>query len=427
MMARDNFDMPAAMWSKDAEMSLLGAFMLDAPDMEECLAICPDEAFVVVAHGQIMAAFRELSAMGSAVDVVTVKNLLITKGQLGDIGGLDYLMQLAEYVPTQLNAVAYAEIVRQKYDLREMDKKLQLAARAIRAGNLLEGVIHSESVTDDIYSKANILSIESVMADVKRGLRPGVPHYLPIINEYFDQVGFGPGLLHAICMESGKGKSTSLCQQVVHNMGMGIATGVVSLEMSAADLLIKVVRQMTGFRSEDEAARHSQEAHSEYQLEFAKVRHWLDSGELAILDEADSGGATWPLIRGWMDNQIKSNVQCFIIDYVQNIKPLKGQKDDFNFHNSLSSDLRVYAKSRDVSLIGLFQVEFRQGEMHFRGGSQYFRDASTHITKILSKPDETGYQNEYLAVTKNRYGRLGKRQVFYNPRFDRLSEWEGGR
>ena len=53
-------------------------------------------------------------------DVMLLAQALSDSGKLDSVGGPDYLMQLANAVPTSANAVHYAQIVAEKYRLRRL-------------------------------------------------------------------------------------------------------------------------------------------------------------------------------------------------------------------------------------------------------------------------------------------------------------------
>ena len=55
-----------------------------------------------------------LSDQGKAIDVVTVTEELSAKKELEDVGGLSYLTELANAVPTAANIAHYAKIVEEK-------------------------------------------------------------------------------------------------------------------------------------------------------------------------------------------------------------------------------------------------------------------------------------------------------------------------
>src|SRR5690606_32388473 len=71
-------------------------------------------------HQKIFSAMLKLSDQGKAIDVVTVTEELAATEQLENIGGVSYLMELANAVPTAANVEYYARIVEEKSLLRRL-------------------------------------------------------------------------------------------------------------------------------------------------------------------------------------------------------------------------------------------------------------------------------------------------------------------
>jgi hypothetical protein len=99
------------------ESCLLGSLILG--DVEGAPGIVADAMagvcladFYRPAHGVIFETIAELRREGVAVECPSLLERLRQRGQLENIGGVDYLMQLAESVPTAANAGHYADQVR---------------------------------------------------------------------------------------------------------------------------------------------------------------------------------------------------------------------------------------------------------------------------------------------------------------------------
>ena len=59
-----------------------------------------------------------LSDRNEAIDATTVRTILDDQGDLQNIGGLSYIVELVNSVPTSANAEYYAKIVAEKAMLR---------------------------------------------------------------------------------------------------------------------------------------------------------------------------------------------------------------------------------------------------------------------------------------------------------------------
>lgn len=108
--------------NNEAEQSVIGAIFLDPQSLITASEILRPEDFYRVAHQKIFATMIDLSDKGQAVDVVTVTEELSAKKELENVGGISYLTEVANAVPTAANIVYYARIVEEKALLRRLIK-----------------------------------------------------------------------------------------------------------------------------------------------------------------------------------------------------------------------------------------------------------------------------------------------------------------
>ena len=74
-------------------------------------------------HQLIYRTIKDLQDAGKPVDVITVQESIESKGnlsQLVNIGGKNYLTQLARETPSVANIQSYAEIIKQRANLRRL-------------------------------------------------------------------------------------------------------------------------------------------------------------------------------------------------------------------------------------------------------------------------------------------------------------------
>ncbi len=108
--------------SIDAEQSLLGGLMLDSEIWTDVAERVLEDDFYRKEHRLLYKAMTDLAAHDTPSDVVTVAEWLDNNNELNNAGGLAYVASLAENTPTAANAIAYAEIVRERSVLRQMIK-----------------------------------------------------------------------------------------------------------------------------------------------------------------------------------------------------------------------------------------------------------------------------------------------------------------
>ncbi len=105
----------------EAEMSLLGSMLIDPKMIPDVVGIVADaDDFAKPAHGTVYRHMVELYEATATVDIVALVQRLKDHGVLDEVGGSQYLVELAEGVPTAVNAAEYARMVREKATLREL-------------------------------------------------------------------------------------------------------------------------------------------------------------------------------------------------------------------------------------------------------------------------------------------------------------------
>ncbi|VHH08036.1 replicative DNA helicase [Streptococcus pyogenes] len=144
-----------------AEQSVLGSIFI-SPDKLIAVRefISPDD-FYKYAHKIIFRAMITLSDRNDAIDATTIRTILDDQDDLQSIGGLSYIVELVNSVPTSANAEYYAKIVAEKAMLRDIIARL------------------TESVN---LAYDEILKPEEVIAGVERALIE--------LNEHSNRSGF---------------------------------------------------------------------------------------------------------------------------------------------------------------------------------------------------------------------------------------------
>ena len=97
--------------SVEAEESVLGAVLMSADAANSALEKLHAEDFYRPAHQSIFQSISELFDGNQPIDAVTVSEALRRSGALDRVGGVGYLTQLIDSVPTASNIEYYADIV----------------------------------------------------------------------------------------------------------------------------------------------------------------------------------------------------------------------------------------------------------------------------------------------------------------------------
>lgn len=163
-------------FSLEAEQSVLGAILLESSCLPIVTEILPrPDYFYAVNNRLIYGAMQELFTLGRPVDFITVLEKLKENSDFEEATGKVYLTQLAQIVPSIANVEIYANIVRDKYDVRT----LMQAARSI-LDDASEGAEESNLLLD---------SAEQKIFDIRQGKSMrGLQPVREILLETFDRL-----------------------------------------------------------------------------------------------------------------------------------------------------------------------------------------------------------------------------------------------
>lgn len=117
---RDDLGLRVPPNSLEAEQSVLGGLLLDNSAWERIAGIANEHDFYRQEHRIIFNAIEKLLEQSRPADVVTVKEALESSGNIGNVGGLAYLVSLAQNTPSAANIRRYAEIVRERSVMRQL-------------------------------------------------------------------------------------------------------------------------------------------------------------------------------------------------------------------------------------------------------------------------------------------------------------------
>jgi len=107
-------------FSLEAEQSVLGAILIDERVMQRALQRLDKSDFYKVAHTHIYDAMETLSTRKIDLDYATITSVLEERNLVEETGGLDYLLELANLLPTAENVDSYIDIVKNKSLARQV-------------------------------------------------------------------------------------------------------------------------------------------------------------------------------------------------------------------------------------------------------------------------------------------------------------------
>ena len=106
----------------EAEQAILGCMLTDKDSVISAIEVLKEEDFYREDNKTIYSAIVSLYAKNEPIDIITVKAELIEQGTFERVGGLAYLAELPEKVPTTANVDKYIKIVEEKSLTRHLIK-----------------------------------------------------------------------------------------------------------------------------------------------------------------------------------------------------------------------------------------------------------------------------------------------------------------
>ncbi|MFJ7668979.1 replicative DNA helicase [Lysinibacillus sp. NPDC097195] len=161
--------------NREAEQSVIGAIFLEPQALITASEILLADDFYQNAHKKIFETMLRLSDQGKAIDVVTVTEELSAKKEIEDVGGLSYLLELANAVPTAANIAHYAKIVEEKALLRRL---IRVATKIVEDGYTREDEV--EALLGEAEKKMMEVANRKNAGDFK--------HVKDVLVETFDNI-----------------------------------------------------------------------------------------------------------------------------------------------------------------------------------------------------------------------------------------------
>ena len=120
--------------SLEAERAVLGAILMDPQALTLVAERLRPDDFYRQGHQRLFQAMLNVAERGEPIDLVTVTEELQKTKQLEEVGGVTYLTELADSVPTSAHVDHYARIVEEKAILRRLIRTATQIASAGYAG-----------------------------------------------------------------------------------------------------------------------------------------------------------------------------------------------------------------------------------------------------------------------------------------------------
>lgn len=342
--------------NEDAEIGICGAILINQGKIYDVSRILAPADFYSQQYRTIYEAELALDARNMDIDLTTLSAELTERGKLGEIGGLNCLIKIANETPSSLHATSYAEIVaglakrRRIFTLAHKLQKLAMDASDLdyplefELGKIIDQLSESRQAGDQTFGIDQV--VDEFMYDfedrkngkIKSGLMTGFSKLDQLLG------GLQPGQMVTIAGRPGTGKSM-FAMQIAMQMALTVPGVLYSLEMSRLSVMRRMIASrgmidtknlLTGKLSALEAVAIQEAAN--------KIRGM----KLSISDSSN-----WNLVRlraDLIELKRKKNIKWFVFDYIYLLND-KIAEDEVSRSTYISRQLKKICT--DLGLVGI--------------------------------------------------------------------------
>src|SRR5688572_1537474 len=442
-------------YAPEAEISVLGGMLIDGDAVAKALEVVDDTMFYREANRRVFRAMARLFQRGQVIDPVTLSEDLKKMDELDAIGGMSYIAELLDAVPTAANIEYHAKIVRERALLRRLIE----ASSGIIRDSYEPGERTVEQVLDEAeqrvfqvaqsHDREGFIWIKKILyptfekieqLQASKGGITGVPTGFYDLDEMTG--GFQKGDLVIIAARPSMGKTSLVTGIALHaSISHQVPTAVFSLEMSKEQLvqrmlcseaLVDLGRLLRGRLTDDDYVRLAQAAGH---LNTAPI--WIDdSGSLSVLEMRAKA------------RRLKAEqpeLGLIIVDYIQLMQASAQMAENRQQEvSAISRGLKSLSKELGVPILALSQLsrapeqraDHRPQLSDLRESGSLEQDAD--LVMFLYRPEyyvppaeaqEKGLQGKAeLIIGKQRNGPTGTVELFFRKectRFESFSHTNG--
>ncbi|MBO5480281.1 MAG: replicative DNA helicase [Clostridia bacterium] len=422
-------------YNRDAEMALLGCFLIDSDIAAELVEKLTEDDFYQESHKYVLRAMQKVFSDRKPVDIVTVSDELDGEGSLEKAGGIAYLTELAQITPSAANYKSYYDIVTRD----SVNRKLIRASRKIietsmSASDGQTSLAFAEKTIYDISKQTERSALlgmgeggivekvldkfEQLQADSNafKGIPTGFKRLDQMTN------GLQRSDLLVLAARPGMGK-TSLAMNLVEHAALraGKTCAVFSLEMPREQIVQRLlcsyanVSMAKALKGQLTAKEWKKLMLASDQLKKSKI--YVDDSSRVTPAEILSKCRRLKTTAGGVD--------LVMIDYIQLMSggssTVAGSENRQQEIASITRDLKIMAKELNVPVIALSQLRRIQSKepqlSDLRESGAIEQDAD--IVMFINRPEAIATKEEIesgqvvkgaaeLILAKHRNGEQGR-------------------
>ena len=420
----------------EAEKALLGSVMIRSEVMHDITDMVGESSFYSNQHRIIWASIFELHAKSSPIDILSLSSRLKEKSHLDQAGGMAYLTELINTVPSSTNAEHYASIVEKKHVLREL---LRAAEQINGLGYEEELELHDilEKAEKTLYSVTNksgshkFVALKDTLTEAwerldhlhkTRDELRGVPSGFPEIDSKL--AGFQKSDLIILAARPSMGK-TSLALDIARKSAINhtVPVAIFSLEMRSQQLVDRMLSAESQVDAWKIRTGHNLSAQDDFKA-IGEAIGRLSEAPIYIDDQPGNNILKMRAVARRLKNE--KGLGLIVVDYLQLMLPTNANRNNDNIVQQvteISRSLKNLARELEVPVIALSQlsraVEQRGGKPRLsdlRDSGSIEQDADVVMFIHRESDQDLGGRKEEaeILIEKHRNGPTGIAKLHFD-------------
>ncbi|WP_026657706.1 replicative DNA helicase [Butyrivibrio sp. AC2005] len=431
--------------SLEAEQSVVGAMIIDKDAIQVASEIITGDDFYNRQLGMLFEAMVELHKEGTPVDGITLQNHLKEKNAPPQVYDMNYILGMAEAVPTSANVKFYAEIVHEKSKLRELihscgeiinncyNDNMDLAdlmtdtEKEIFRITQLRNSGEFVPISEVVMNALNKIEMASKMQGTVTGLATG------FTDLDYRTAGFQPSDLILIAARPSMGKTAfvlNIAQYMAFHQDKTVA--VFSLEMSKEQLVNRLMSMESHVDSQHIRTGNMTDMDWENLIESADL-----IGRSHLIIDDTPGISIQELQSKCRKYKMEHNLHIIMIDYLQLMSGSGKRSSESRQQevSEISRALKALARELNVPVVALSQlsraVESRpdhrpmMSDLRESGAIEQDADMVMFIYRddYYNKDTDRKGVSEII-IAKQRNGPIGTVELAWLPEFTKFANLE---
>ncbi len=410
----------------DAEKSVIGALLIDKDAIIKVVEFLRPKHFYRTAHQLIYESILNLYERREPADLITVPGELKKKNELEATGGVGYLSELINFVPTAGNVEYYAHIIKDHaikravlssaseitglvYEEPDIDQLLDRSEQllyAVSQDRMHQDFVHAKDILEVTFERLDELS-------KTRGALRGTPTGMKTVDKMLS--GLQKENLIILAARPSVGKSAfaiNIAQHAAVDHGIGIA--IFSLEMGRESIIDRMISAQGNIENWKISTGNLDPEDFE--------KYGIAAGELAeapIYIDDTPGIGVMEMRTKARRLQLEHPLGLIVVDYLQLVRG-RNLESRVQEVSEISQALKNLARELKVPVLALSQlsraVEQRGGDRRpqlsdLRDSGSIEQDAD--VVMFLYRPVEEDRENYKLLISKHRNGATGELDLFF--------------